>query len=70
MRRLTSSDLKKLNLLKYYRIIRKWACKISDLTDADLELLIYLDAIEHFTKDDFKKVRTHIAGITDAGTDY
>ena len=55
MRRLTSSDLKKLNLLKYYRIIRKWACKISDLTDADLELLIYLDAIEHFTKDDFKK---------------
>ena len=36
MRRLTSKDLKELNLLKHYRIIRKWACKISDLNDADL----------------------------------
>ena len=55
MRRLTSSDLKDLGLLKHYRIIRKWACKINDLNDADLELLIYLDAIDMFTKDDFKK---------------
>jgi|TARA_R100001163_G_scaffold59317_1_gene48033 hypothetical protein len=55
MRRLTSKDLKELNLLKHYRIIRKWACKTTGLNDADLELLIYLDAIEHFTKDDFKK---------------
>ena len=55
MRRLTSKDLKELNLLKHYRIIRKWACKTSNLNDADLELLIYLDAIEHFTKDDYKK---------------
>ena len=55
MRRLTSKDLKELNLLKHYRIIRKWACKTSNLNDADLELLVYLDAIEHFTKDDYKK---------------
>jgi hypothetical protein len=55
MRRLTSSDLKDLGLLKHYRVIRKWACKINDLNDADLELLIYLDAIDMFTKDDFKK---------------
>ena len=55
MRRLTSSDLKELNLLKHYRIIRKWACKNNNLNDADLELLIYLDAINMFTKDDFKK---------------
>ncbi|MGI9555282.1 MAG: hypothetical protein ACR2M9_00255 [Cyanophyceae cyanobacterium] len=55
MRRLTSKDLKELNLLKHYRIIRKWACKISDLNDADLELLVYLDALQYFTKDDFKK---------------
>ena len=55
MRKLTSSDLKDLKLLKHYRIIRKWACRICDLKDADLELLIYLDAIEFFTKDDFKK---------------
>ena len=53
--RLSSSDLKDLKLLKHYRIIRKWACKTCDLKDADLELLIYLDAIEFFTKDDFKK---------------
>jgi len=55
MRRLTSGDLKELGLLKHYRIIRKWACKTNELTDADLELLIYLDAIDMFTKDDFIK---------------
>ena len=55
MRRLTSSDLRDLKLLKHYRIIRKWACKTSDLSDGDLELLIYLEALDMFTKDDFKK---------------
>ncbi len=54
MRKLTSSDLKELNLLKHYRIIRKWACKTCNLNDADLELLIYLDALDLFTKQDFK----------------
>ena len=55
MRKLSSSDLKDLNLLKHYRIIRKWASRISDIKEADLELLIYLDAIDFFTKKDFKK---------------
>jgi len=55
MRKLTSGDLKELGLLKHYRIIRKWACKTNDLNDADLELLIYLDAMDMFKKDDFKK---------------
>ena len=55
MRRLDPVDIKDLNLLKHYRIIRKWACKTNELTDADLELLIYLDAIDMFTKDDFIK---------------
>ena len=55
MRKLTSGDLRELNLLKHYRIIRKWACKSYDLQEADLELLIYLDAVDLFTKDDFKK---------------
>jgi hypothetical protein len=54
LRKLTSSDLKDLNLLKHYRIIRKWACKTSDLNDADLELLLYLEALDLFTKQDFK----------------
>ena len=55
MRKLTSKDLKDLNLLKHYRIIRKWVCKTCNLNDADLELLIYLDAIDFFTKKDFKE---------------
>ena len=54
MRKLTSSDLKELGLLKHYRIIRKWACKNNNLNDADLELLIYLHCIGFFSKKDFK----------------
>ena len=54
MKKLEAIDLKDLNLLKHYRIIRKWACKNNDLTDAELELLIYLDCIDLFTKKDFE----------------
>ena len=54
MRKLTSSDLKDLNLLKHYRIIRKWVSKTCDIKEADLELLMYLDALKLFTKQDFK----------------
>ena len=52
--KLNASDIKDLNLMKHYRIIRKWACKNNDLTDSDLELLIYLDCIDLFTIKDFK----------------
>jgi len=55
MRKLTSSDLKDLNLLKHYRIIRKWAAKTCNIKESDLELLIYLDAIDFFTRKDFKE---------------
>ena len=51
--KLSASDLRELNLLKYYRLVRKWACKTYDLKDADLELLIYLDCKGRFTRDDF-----------------
>ena len=54
MKRLSAGDLKNLNLLKHYRIIRKWACKNNGLTDAELELIIYLDCIDLFTKKDFE----------------
>ena len=54
MKKLEARDLKDLNLLKHYRIIRKWACKNNDLTDADLELLIYLDCMGLFTRHDFE----------------
>ena len=52
--RVNSKDIKELNILKHYRIIRKWACRNNNLNDADLELLIYLDCIDMFNKDDFK----------------
>jgi hypothetical protein len=51
--RLTSEDLREINLLKYYRLVRRWACKTYDLKDADLELLVYLDCKELFTRNDF-----------------
>jgi hypothetical protein len=51
--KLTPYDLQEMNLLKYYRLIRKWACKTYSLKDADLELLIYLDCKIHFTRNDF-----------------
>ncbi len=54
MKKLKARDLKDLNLLKHYRIIRKWACKNNDLNDADLELLIYFDCMEFFSKHDFE----------------
>ena len=52
--RLEPTDIRELNLLKHYRIIRKWACKNYDLNDADLELLIYFDCMDLFTREDFK----------------
>jgi len=54
MKKLDARDLKDLNLLKHYRIIRKWASKNNDLTDAELELLIYLDCVDLFTRKDFE----------------
>jgi len=47
-------DVRSSNLLKHYRIIRKWACKNYNLNDADLELLIYFDCMDLFTREDFK----------------
>ena len=54
MKKLEAGDLKDMNLLKHYRIIRKWACKNNNLRESDLELLIYLDCIDLFTKKDFE----------------
>jgi hypothetical protein len=51
--RLSAQELKEINLFKYYRLVRKWACKTYDINDADLELLIYLDCKEYFTRNDF-----------------
>ncbi len=51
--RLTGEDLREINLFKYYRLVRRWACKTYDLKDADLELLVYLDCKNLFTRNDF-----------------
>lgn len=51
--RLDANDLREINLFKYYRLVRRWACKTYDLKDADLELLIYLDCKQFFTRNDF-----------------
>ena len=44
----------KVDFLKYYRLISRWATKNNNLNVADLELLFYLDPIIYFTIDDFK----------------
>jgi hypothetical protein len=46
--RIDAQDLREMKLFKYYRLVRKWACKTYGLTDADLELLIYLDCKDRF----------------------
>ena len=51
--RLSASDIREVKLLKYYRLIRKCACKTYNLKDADLELLIYLDCKNRFTRNEF-----------------
>ncbi len=54
MKKLKASDVKETGLLKHYRVIRKWACRNNKLNDADLELLIYFDCMDLFTKHDFE----------------
>lgn len=51
--RLDAKQIRDISLFKYYRLVRKWACKTYNLKDADLELLIYLDCKKLFTRNDF-----------------
>ena len=44
----------KVDFLKYYRLVSRWATKNNDLNVADLELLFYLDPILYFTIEAFK----------------
>ena len=53
MRRLEAKDINDLGLLKHYRVIRRWACRNNNLTDSDLELLIFFDCLDLFTKQDY-----------------
>ena len=51
--RLEPDDIREMGLLKYYRLVRKWACKTYNLTDAELELLIHFDCLGTFTRNDY-----------------
>ena len=51
--RIEASDIRELQIFKYYRLVRKWACKNNDLKEADLELLIYFDCIGIFSRKDY-----------------
>lgn len=51
--RLDAHIIKEVQLFKYYRLVRRWACKTYNLKDADLELLLYLDCKKRFTRNDF-----------------
>jgi hypothetical protein len=42
-----------MNIFKYYRLTRQWACKTYGLSNAELELLIYLDCKKHFNRKGF-----------------
>lgn len=44
----------KVDFLKFYRLVSRWACKDNEMTISDLELLFYLDPIKYFTIQDFK----------------
>ena len=44
----------KVDFLKNYRLVSRWATKNNNLNVADLELLFYLDPILYFTIEDFK----------------
>ena len=59
--RLEAADLRKIQLFKYYRLVRKWACKTYGLKDADLELLIYFDCIGRFTRNDYINGTYHMS---------
>ena len=44
----------KVDFLKNYRLVSRWACRNNELSISDLELLFYLDPINYFTINDFK----------------
>lgn len=54
MRKIKASDLRDSKVLKHYRIVRKWIRRNYEITDADLELLVFLDCQGFFSKTDFK----------------
>ena len=59
-RRITSQDLKDSHFLKYYRLVRKWACKANDIKDhtflfsaASLSNLLIYDLYKEFDNNQY-----------------
>lgn len=54
MRRLQAEDIKESNVFKHYRVVRKWVVKNYGINEGDLEILIYLDCLDLFKRNDFE----------------
>lgn len=51
--RLDHNDIRELNLLKYWRVIRKWTSRQYGITEPEVELLVQLDCLGRFFYDDY-----------------
>lgn len=49
------AKLREYNFLKYWRIVRYWAKRKYDITDTDLEILLYLYDLDLFTRYQFRQ---------------
>lgn len=49
------AKLREHNFLKYWRIVRYWAKRKYDITQEDLEILLYLYDMDLFTREQFRK---------------
>lgn len=47
-------DIRDANIFKYYRVVRKWAARHYKLTEPELELLMTMNCVKRFTRNEFK----------------
>lgn len=50
-----NSPIPQHNFLKYWRVVRYWAKRKYDISDGELEMMLYLYDIPLFTRNDFKQ---------------
>ncbi len=43
-----------MDMMQYWGLVSRYFIKTTDLTRADLELLVYLNPIQYFTRNDFR----------------
>lgn len=54
-RRITGQELRDSSVLKYYRLVKQWACKKWNLQGAEFDLIMYLDCLRYFSMAEFQK---------------